>query len=196
VFEMLTGRRLFAGETASETMAAVMMKEPDWNALPAKTPQRLRDLLRRCLIKEPRNRVRDIGDARIAIEEAQSGSETNGHVAPAASRRREWLWISALAVVTLTAAALAVPAVRYFREAPPAAPPEMRTEIVTPATADLVSFALSPDGRQIVFGAPGDGRSRLWLRPLDAVTAQPLAGTEGCCGRARRDVERERRHSV
>src|SRR5438552_17391960 len=64
LYEMLTGRMLFSGETASETMAAVMMKEPDWAALPANTPARVRGLLRRCLTKEPRNRLRDIGEAR------------------------------------------------------------------------------------------------------------------------------------
>src|SRR5205809_2813026 len=65
VYEMLTGRTMFSGETVSETMAQVMMKEPDWDVLPPNAPPRLRDLLRRCLVKEPRNRVRDIGDMRI-----------------------------------------------------------------------------------------------------------------------------------
>src|SRR5436309_13145066 len=69
LYEMLTGRMLFSGETASETMAAMMMKEPDWNTLPADSPARVRGLLHRCLTKEPRNRLRDIGEARIAIEE-------------------------------------------------------------------------------------------------------------------------------
>ena len=72
--------------------------------------------------------------------------------------------------------ALAIPTVRYLRQTPP---PETRTEIVTPATNRLASFALSPDGRQIVFLASGDGASRLWLRSLATTTAQPLAGTEG-----------------
>src|SRR5712691_11106787 len=68
LYEMLTGRMLFSGETVSETMALVMTKEPDWNTLPATTPVGIRELLRRCLIKEPRNRLRDMGEARIAIE--------------------------------------------------------------------------------------------------------------------------------
>src|SRR5262245_38642340 len=69
LYEMLAGRMLFRGETASETMAAVMMMEPDWDALPSNLPSRLRDLLRRCLVKNPLGRLRDIGDARLAIEE-------------------------------------------------------------------------------------------------------------------------------
>lgn len=85
----------------------------------------------------------------------------------------------ALALAVLGMIALAVPAVRYLRETPPPAPPEARMDIVTPSTNDPISFALSPDGRQIVFVASGDGASRLWLRPLDKTTAQPLAGTEG-----------------
>ncbi len=84
-------------------------------------------------------------------------------------------WIVA-AVLGIAAAALAVPAVRYLLLAPP---PETRTEIVTPATLEPDSFALSPDGRQIVFVASDNGASRLWLRPLASTTAQPLAGTEG-----------------
>src|SRR5262245_22068712 len=70
VYEMMTGAAAFSGETVSETMAHVITKEPDWNALPAGTPARLRELLRRCLMKDPRNRLRDAGDVRIAVEEA------------------------------------------------------------------------------------------------------------------------------
>jgi Tol biopolymer transport system component len=87
--------------------------------------------------------------------------------------------IAALVVMgfaILGMALLAIPAVHHLRETPP---PEMRTEIVTPATDQPDSFALSPDGRQIVFVASSDGASRLWLRPLGTTTAQPLAGTEG-----------------
>ncbi len=85
-------------------------------------------------------------------------------------------WKIAFAIATLVAAVLAIPALQRLRETPP---PETRTEIVTPATDQPVSFALSPDGRQIVFVASGDGASRLWVRSLGATTAQPLAGTEG-----------------
>jgi Tol biopolymer transport system component len=85
----------------------------------------------------------------------------------------------AFATALLVALALAIPAVRYLRQTPPPAPPETRLEISTPATDRPTDFALSPDGRQIVFVASGDGASRLWLRSLATTTAQPLAGTEG-----------------
>jgi Tol biopolymer transport system component len=95
--------------------------------------------------------------------------------APAPGGRLAW---TAFAVALLAAAVLAIPAVLYFRAGPVDAP-EMRLDIVTPWTTDPLSFALSPDGRQIVFAASEDGQQRLWLRPLDKTTAQPLAGTEG-----------------
>src|SRR5438128_6108567 len=103
LYEMLTGRMLFSGETASETVAAVIMKEPDWNALPANTPARVRDLLRRCLIKEPRNRLQAIGDARIAIAELQSGTEVDSEVPQVPARRRSKVWVGIAAVLFLAA---------------------------------------------------------------------------------------------
>src|SRR5262249_176209 len=91
LYEMLSGRMVFSSETVSETLAAVLTKEPDWSALPAKTPVPTRDLVRHCLIKEPRSRLRDIGDARMAIEEVQSGAEADrdpGMYAPALRRSK------------------------------------------------------------------------------------------------------------
>src|SRR5438552_1027973 len=105
VYEMLTGRTMFSGETVSETMAQVMMKEPDWDVLPPNAPPRLRDLLRRCLVKEPRNRVRDIGDVRISIEEMIARPESSTPVeaaAPVTARRRAIFWKAAVALIVLT----------------------------------------------------------------------------------------------
>src|SRR5262249_18423509 len=99
LYEMLTGRMLFSGETVSETLAAVMMKEPDWTAIPANTPARLRDLTRRCLVKEPRNRVQAIGEARIAIEEMLSGAEVDAAAVPQNPSRRRWKVLVGIAVL-------------------------------------------------------------------------------------------------
>src|SRR5947209_276835 len=131
LYEMLTGRMLFSGESASETMAAVMMKEPDWKSLPANTPAVQIRLLGRCLTKDPRNRLRDIGEARIAIEEAQSGSQADALTPSSTSRRRDHLWMSAALAAALVAALMAVSAGRRLREAAPA---EVRFEVNTPAT--------------------------------------------------------------
>jgi len=182
LYEMLTGQRLFTGATVSDTIAAVLKVEPDWTTLPTGTPTAIRRLLRRCLEKDRKRRLTDAGAARLEIDDALTASPTaDGAVASgtsAATPRGRLAWMVAAAAV-LVAAAMALPALRYLRETPTPAPPETRLEIVTPAASDLVSFAVSPDGRQIVFVASGDGASRLWVRPLDTLAAQPLAGTEG-----------------
>jgi serine/threonine-protein kinase len=108
VYEMLTGAAMFSGETASETMAQVIMKEPDWAALPAYTPARIRELLRRCLTRDPRMRLRDIGDARIAIEEtiAMPQAETStpsvvsSRSVPVLRRALPWVLVAILAGVS------------------------------------------------------------------------------------------------
>src|SRR6516164_5516989 len=111
---MLTGKQAFAGEDVSHTLAGVIMKEPDWNALPTTTPVSIQRLVRRCLNKDPRQRLRDIGDARIAIEETLAGSPEGGAVgeppvqpAPPPAWRRALPWTLA-AISTLVLLALIV----------------------------------------------------------------------------------------
>src|SRR5437667_10504208 len=111
----------------------------------------MRSLLRRCLDKDPRRRLRDIGEARLALE----GGAFETIAAPASALSGRLVWMVAFAVAAVLAAALAIPAVRHLREAPPPAPPETRLDIATPATDLPDSFALSPDGRPIVFAASG-----------------------------------------
>ena len=185
LYELLTGKQAFGGGTLSDTIAAVLERAPDWQGLPASTPAKIRDLLRRCLQKDKTLRLRDAGDARIEIDEVLTAPATAdaATATPATKGWRERLAWPPAAVLLLAAIALAVAlagwgAFVYLRPAPAAAP-EMRTEIVVPSTSDPVSFALSPDGRMIVFAASSDGPLRLWLRRLDATEAQPLAGTEG-----------------
>ena len=138
------------------------------------TPAGIRRLLRRCLQKDPKRRLRDI--ARRAARNRrrpERGTQQNERVAQARSGRRERLaWASALALVALIAAVLGV---RALRPAPTA--PEARLEINTPPTRDP-SLAISPDGLKIVFVARSAGQSQLWLRSLDSPSARPLAGTE------------------
>ena len=185
LFEMLTGQRLFAGATVSDTIAAVLKAEPDWATLPACTPLSIRKLLRRCLEKDRKRRLTDAGAARLEIDDALTASTTAegasapGALAVAASSRGRLPWMAAAAVLAALVGALAVPALRDLRRTPPPAPSEMRLEITTPATDAPLQFALSPDGRSLVFVASGDGPPRLWLRPLGEAEARPLAGTEG-----------------
>jgi serine/threonine protein kinase len=162
LYEMLTGKRLFEGDTVSDTLAGVLTKEPDWEKVPVK----VRPLLRRSLQKDPKQRLRDMGDAMLLLEpvpEPISGK-------PA----RPWLVWSIAIICFVGALILAVP---HFLQAPADAP-EMCLEINTPATSDPSSFAISPDGRHLIFVASGEGGQRLWLRPLNQVMAQPLEGTE------------------
>jgi Tol biopolymer transport system component len=187
VFEMLSGESLFSGETVSDTLASILKEEPSWEKLPAETPRRLERLLYRCLAKNPRRRLRDIGDARLELEEMienpeapSAGEQTTG--APPAGRLRGVLpWAAAAIFLTGGAAA------GYFlRPAPEPAsviraaipPPEgtaFHLDPVNPGPATL-----SPDGRKLVFAAKDDeGRILLYVRLLDAPQAHALSGTEG-----------------
>jgi serine/threonine protein kinase len=179
LYEMLTAHRAFDGEDIASILSSVLQHEPDWTLLPPNLPPRIRDLLRLCLQKDRRRRRSGAADARIDIEEAQAvptiAAETNQETA-IGSHRRERAWAFAVVIVT---AALAGISIHDFNRPEPQAPPEIRLEVSTPSAADPLSFAISPDGRRMVFSASNEGKSQLWVRPLESVTAQPLAGTDG-----------------
>jgi Tol biopolymer transport system component len=174
LYEMLTGRPLFGGETIGEILACVLKTDPDWSRLPAETPSGVRRLLRRCLQKDRKLRFHDMTDVRIEIVEAPGEAPMDGHVAHGASGRMGPVgWMSALAFVTL----LAIVAIVFvFR--PVRLVPEMRVDISTPPTTDPESLAISPDGQKIVFAGTVEGQSRLWLRSMDSASARVLAGTD------------------
>jgi Tol biopolymer transport system component len=174
--EMLTGRPVFAGETISHILAAVLKSDPDWMTLPADTPVPIRRLLRRCLVKDRRERLDSASVARLEIDEA--GLEPDAVAATANVKAGRLAWVL-VAVLLLASLALAFPAMQRFRETPPVTAPEMRLEITTPPTTDPASFAISPDGRKLVFVATSEGRPQLWLRSIDNASARPLAGTDG-----------------
>jgi serine/threonine protein kinase len=171
LYEMLTGERAFTGETVSDILAAVLKSEPDFS----KAPAHVHRLLERCLEKDPKKRLRDIGDVGVLLDKDAQAQAPPAAPPPATSR---WLWPAIAAVCALTAAALALV---YFRQTPPAAP-VVRTAILPPenASLDARTVSVSPDGRRIAFSAESsDGKTQLWIRPLDSLTAQPLAGTDG-----------------
>jgi Tol biopolymer transport system component len=184
LWEMLTGRRLFDGETISHTLADVLRAPIDFDKLPKETPQAIRDLLRRCLDRDIKTRLRDIGEARIALQKYLANPA--GHaIASTAAPRHNWLWMGAAGVFALALAALAFV---HFREKPPEAalmrftipPPENTTFVVTGPNANNGPPALSPDGRRLAFNArSADGKVQTWIRSLDTLTARPLQGTEG-----------------
>jgi hypothetical protein len=185
LFEILVGRGPFEGEEVSEVLARVIERDPDLDALPPGTPAAVRRLVRRCLTKTLSGRLRDIGDARIEIEEAVAAGHVDPHDAPAGtgrrSRRREIAAWSATAILGVALAAMVVSSVT--REAP--APAVTRTLVVLPAADSLdIAFRaapldLSPEGRRLVYGAERDGRTQLYVRDLSGLDAAPLPGTAG-----------------
>ncbi|MCL4819655.1 MAG: serine/threonine-protein kinase [Vicinamibacteria bacterium] len=164
LFEMLTGRRLFAGETVSDTLAAVLTREVDWRALPAKTPSAVVRLLHRCLERDARQRLQAIGEARIALSAPAADA--------AATPRRAWTGL--VAAVAILGVGLAFAAGRGF------AP---RTSTVRLHKVDLVAPDLqvrlgrtptiSPDGRRIAYTS----EDRLWVRELDDLEPREVAGS-------------------
>jgi len=174
VYEMLTGKRAFDGQDVSEVLARVIEREPDWSALPANTPPGIRQLLKRCLEKNLKERRRDVGDVIADIDDATADATW------AVPERRTNVAISRLGWVAAatTALALVVLGAIHFREKAAGPTHEMRVDITTPATFAPEEFALSPDGRSIVFVASGNGPQRLWLRRFDEAAAQTLPGTE------------------
>jgi eukaryotic-like serine/threonine-protein kinase len=186
LYEMLTGKMPFRGETVTDTLAAVVREEPDWSLLPSKTPVRVRVLLQRCLQKDPKQRLRDIGDARISLDEVVSGvPDATATVLVARSTRgsrRMWLVVAIAALPLLAAVFFAY---LYFRRIPPAPAQEVRFQVGLPEKTAFSGAApiVSPDGRKLAFILTGaDGKARLWIRSLDTVEAHPLEGTEGANG--------------
>ncbi|MGH9366953.1 MAG: protein kinase domain-containing protein [Thermoanaerobaculia bacterium] len=179
VFEMLTGQRLFSGETVSDTLAAVLTRDIDWAKLPAATPARLRRLLERCLERDAKQRLRDIGEARVALGEALQGGadeRADGAATPAMPRRRALWWAGSL---LLTAAVAGWTAWGLKPGAPE--PPVRKFELpVVPSLTGVTSIdtfngpVISPDGTRVAFTRDG----RLWVRSLDSQELKPLPSTE------------------
>jgi serine/threonine protein kinase len=174
LYEMLTGKRLYTGETAAETLAAVLMKEPTLDGLPANAPAAIRNLLRRCLERDPRRRLQHIGEARIAIDDALSGAAPAAPVA-VQGPQSPVVWIALACVLLLALAALAFV---HFRETPPQ-PRTMRFQVPGPANSTVTFFQLSPDGQSLAFVAQKESHTQLWVQPLSSIEAQLLPGTNG-----------------
>ncbi len=158
-YEMLTGQRLFKGDEVGDVLADIIKDEPNLDRVPA----RLQPLIQHCLEKDPRKRLRDIGDIGLLLNAPR----------PARPRQTSWLWP---AVSALLLAAVVGLSFLYARRALPARE-ALRFEVSTPGNTRAQMFALSPDGRHLAFitGNP----LQLWVRPMDALESRVLPGTEG-----------------
>jgi len=193
LYECLTGKRAFEGETVTEIVAAILKGEPNWQALPGATPSKLKDLLHRCLRKDLRERLHDIADARIEIEAPITyPSESLG-----APRRISLLWVAAISAVVLIAGIIIGRLlIRRYQPAPSVSvvtstikvEPGLRLEGLSRAFEMLhpsrIAMAISHDGKFLVYSATSkdpdpQAKARLYLRRMDRPGAKPIVGTEG-----------------
>ncbi|MGH9443962.1 MAG: protein kinase domain-containing protein, partial [Thermoanaerobaculia bacterium] len=183
LWEMLTGKRLFQGETISDTLAAVLRADVDLAAMPPSTPPAIRRLLRRCLDRNPKNRLHDIADARIVLDEVERGSALEpaaGTTAAAVVPHSRIAW--PLAAILAVAAAFF--AWKWLAAPVPPRSPVTAFTVTLPESARIPQsespvVAISEDGRIAVFvGADSTGQ-RLYRRFMDRVEIAPIAGTEG-----------------
>ena len=183
LYEMLTGQRAFDGASVSDTMAAVLTAEPDWKALPAESTFPVRTLLRGCLEKDPRHRIADISAALFVLRHQATATPIEGPeshaIAGAFQRRPVTRRLTYFAVGAALIGVVTVLAWRTF-DRPPPDHPVVRMTLAPPDRTEEFgrSAAVSPDGRWLTFIASTGGRQMLWVRALNALDSQPLAGTE------------------
>jgi Tol biopolymer transport system component len=169
LFEMFTGQRAFRGDTPADSIAAVLNEEPEWSLLPSATPAGVRRLLRRCLEKNPKRRLRDMGDARLELEDEVT-------LPSPVPRKRLGAIVWAALGAAGVGAVLLIP-----RGGPGGDIDPVRFTLDAPPGYALVGVPVpSPDGRRLVFtGRSTAGQSSLWVRAVDSTTSQPIAGTDG-----------------
>lgn len=159
LYQMLTGRLAFRGETLSDTIAAILEREPDWTVLPVATPSAVRRLLQRCLEKDPRRRLRDMGDARHWMEEVATGEAGVGAAASRFPRRRLAGLLGAVALASAGAGWL-------FRVPPTEAPRSVQLRRLTDFVGMEESPAIAPDGKTVAFVARAGRKRQIWIRLL------------------------------
>jgi len=191
LYEMLTGKPPFQGETASDTLADVLQSEPNWDALPQATPANVKLLIRRCLEKDPHQRLQHIGDAALEIRETLNlpavvppMTGASATATQPATLRRLIPW--AVAVLILTAVAASLTTRVLFRSSPH--PPLGTTKFSIPILSvkhlgeikdRIVPLSLSPDGKQLVYASDAvDGKRQLYIRSMDDLEAKPVPDTE------------------
>jgi eukaryotic-like serine/threonine-protein kinase len=184
LYEMLAGKRAFEGEDLSDTLASVIKSEPDWAALPASVPAHVRTILKGCLEKDRRVRIPDLAVVRYVLDGFVAApappAGIPGRARPGRSLR---VWQTATALFVL-ASVVGIPATYLLRSTTPTMarflvlPPEKHA--FSAGGRQATTAAISPDGHRLAFVARDPaGRNLLWIRAIDSLTAQPLAGTEG-----------------
>ncbi|MHC4507506.1 MAG: protein kinase domain-containing protein [Planctomycetota bacterium] len=184
LYEMLTGRIPFRGETVSDTLANILQTDPEWHALPATTPANIRSLLRHCLKKDPRRRLQHMGDAAIEISEVLT-QPSIASVENRPSRPVSWKVAGLYMFVGLVIGAVAI-LLLMRRPIPPSEPKPVTRFSIRPETNIAQealwhhALALSPDGRRLAYvEAGGDGRRKIYLKEWDEFEAKLVPGTEG-----------------
>jgi len=189
LYEMLAGSGPFPGETVTDSLGAILHREPDWSLLPARTPARIRELLRNCVAKDRRNRLHDIGDARLELDRAIAGHEWASVAAPASGAKRSWTGTAALicSAVLVAGAGGWLLAQRFAHPAPVARAQVFQLSTAVPAAPELYYIVgIAPDARFVVYKAwpqmeagttkPG---GVLVVRRLDRDETKVIEGTEG-----------------
>jgi hypothetical protein len=180
LYECLSGRPLFDGDTVSDLIAKILQTEPDWSALPAQTPARVRTLLARCLTKDPKQRLRDIGEARITLADTAPDAPTPPGGSAARGNNRWPMWAALVIVASLIVGFAA----RFLSHAPAAVP--VALSIMLPKGTRLDGgvenglLAITPDGTGVAFTASiGAVSHGLFVRRFDKPELTELAGTDG-----------------
>ena len=174
LYEMLAGKKLFAGDTVSDTVAAVLKSEPDWQLLPPETPRAVRALLRFCTAKDLHQRLPHIGAARLQLDDALKETPSKTVATRDVATRKTSLWpVFAITFLILTAVVVGM----VLRN-PPREKPEVRLQMVMDSgDARPAHFSLSPDGRKFVFARRASDRQSLFVRELEDPASRPLEGT-------------------
>ena len=195
LYECLTGRSAFKGHTVSDTLASILKSDPNWAALPAETPPRIRELLQRCLDKDPRNRLRDIGDARVELKRSIAGSVATSQIDPAVSgeirpveQKRTapiWGWVASLLIAAAAGAVLWPMVSGTTGSRGSGGESVARFSVSIPQKLTDVAYRLSPTGGLVVFRARSsvaesdESVSKLYSRRFEEFEVLPFEGSEG-----------------